>query len=321
MKALITGANGFAGSHLSRTLAEGGAEVTGLYIAENSPAWDYLGCDVKLVRCDVTKKDEVDRAVAAAAPDVVFHLAAVSFNPLCSANPELAFAVNTTGTANVAEAVLAHAPNARLVFASSCEVYGKAVKSPEPIGEDAVPEPVNPYPESKLSAEKEIGKSVAAGLDAVIARPFSHTGIGQEERFVVHAFASQVARAALGITEKRVLAGNVDVIRDFSDVADIVRGYLILAEKGTTGGIYNIASGIGRRVGDVLGRLISLSGAEIAVEKDTARLRPADIPVFIGDASKIRALGWRPEIDFDDTLRGIYEYYLAFPGKRQDSRG
>jgi len=163
LKALVTGANGFVGSYLSRALAESGHNVSGLYVDENSPAWNYLECcsvsDIALFRCDVSKRDEVEKAFKKTRPDIVFHLAAVSFNPFCNANPGLTFDINTFGTANICRSMLDFAPEARLVFVSTCEVYGRAVGSPEPVNETAVPEPVNPYPVSKRCAEMIVGKT------------------------------------------------------------------------------------------------------------------------------------------------------------------
>jgi len=128
---------------------------------------------------------------------------------------------------------------------------------------------------------------------------------------VTHTLAHQVAKAACGITDPRIKVGNLEAVRDFSDVADIVRAYLLLGEKGQTGGIYNIASGKGTRIADILDGFIKLSGIDIETVEDPARVRPLDIPAFVGDAKKIREMGWAPEVPLSKTLEDIYCYYAA----------
>jgi GDP-4-dehydro-6-deoxy-D-mannose reductase len=230
--------------------------------------------------------------------------------------PRQAWDVNLYGTMNLAEAVLRHCPQARFIFVSTSEVYGGA---PNALGvhldETAPLEPLNPYAASKAAADLMVGQMAREGLNAIRVRPFNHTGPGQTERFVIPAFAAQIARIEAGMQEPVICVGNLDAHRDFLDVRDVADAYLRLALSPRSfepGLVLNLASGIARRVGDVLDQLVSMARVSIRIETDPTRLRASDTPFATGNASRIRKLlGWESRTPWSTTLADVLELWRA----------
>lgn len=298
MRALVTGASGFVGRHLAAALRDDGAE------------------DISWPAIDVTDITTIRNALDAARPTHVFHLAAQTFVPDSLASPEATYRVNVIGTALVAQGIREYAKSSetmpRLIFTSSAEVYGPRERRDFPLKETLDPRPANPYAASKAAAEAVLlGEARSLKLDVVVARAFNHIGPGQSDRFVVPAFASQLARIAHG--EPPVLmVGNVDAARDFLDVRDVVRAYIALARDGECGEIYNVCSGNAVTIRDVLRELVTIAHVPVEIREDTARLRPSDVPLFVGSAQKLRdRTGWTPEIPLGRSLRDVYEAAYA----------
>ena len=299
MRVLVTGANGFAGRHLTAALAAAGHDVVGLGGPREPPP-----------SLDVRDAAAARAAVGSARPDAVIHLAGQAFVPPSIADPLATLAVNARGTAHVLEAVRAlgtDGARVRVLIVSSAEVYGRQPPERMPLDETAPPRPDNPYAASKLAAETfaEVW-SRTYGLDVVIARPFNHIGPGQDPRFVVASFARQLAEIAAGAP--RVLhVGNLAAQRDFLDVRDVAAAYLALLANGRSGSVYNICSGRAVAIQEVLRQLITISRVPVEVRDDPERMRPSDVPVFVGDASKLRAqTGWEPGYALAASLRDIY---------------
>jgi GDP-4-dehydro-6-deoxy-D-mannose reductase len=301
MRALVTGATGFVGRYLLEALAETGYET----LACGGPQ------DADALPIDVLDLASVRAAFDLGKPDVVFHLAAATFVPDAIASPMAAYVTNVRGTANVAQAARDYARESgapvRLVFTSSAEVYGLQPPENVPLRETCALNPANPYAASKAAAEMLLlGEAHTFGLDVVIARAFNHIGPGQNERFVVASFAAQLAKIAAG-GAPQLFVGNLDAKRDFLDVRDVVRAYVALARDGTAGEIYNVCSGIARPIRDVLRELIIAAHVPVEVRDDPERMRPSDVPLFVGDASKLRAAtGWEPHVAFAASIRDIY---------------
>jgi GDP-4-dehydro-6-deoxy-D-mannose reductase len=235
-----------------------------------------------------------------ARPDAVLHLAAIASVADAWRNPDAVSDVNVGGTRNLLAAVAAAAPAARFLLVSSAEIYGAVPEPQQPIDESAPPHPTSPYATSKLEAENV---ALQAGVDTVIARPFPHIGPGQDTRFAIASFASQIAGIERG-AEPVLRVGNLDARRDFSDVRDVVGAYVALLGTGT--GLYNVCSGRAVRIGDVLASLLGLAEREIEVRPDPERMRPADIPLLLGSPARIeRDLGWRAERPLEQTLLDI----------------
>jgi GDP-4-dehydro-6-deoxy-D-mannose reductase len=218
---------------------------------------------------------------------------------------------NIRSQLNLLEAVRQKDLPARVLVIGSNEEYGRPLPEELPIAEGNPIRPNNPYAVSKV-AQDFLGLQyhLSYGLDVVRLRPFNHTGPGQSPRFVVPAFASQIARIEVGQQESVVRVGNLEAERDFTDVRDIVRGYFLAATQGQTGEVYNLASGSPRSIRGLLEHLLSLSTIEIRIEIDPERYRPVDTPRVEGSAAKFHThTGWEPEIDFEQTLRDVLEYW------------
>ena len=289
MRVLVTGSRGFVGRWLIRHLTEAGDEVV------------ELPADL-----DVVDRAALVEAVRAASPEGVCHLAGLASVAGSWADPEATYQVNTLGVVHLCDAVAGCSPIPRVLLVSSAEVYGRVPGAELPIGEDRPFAPASPYGASKAAAEL-IGLQawLGRGVEVVRARPFNHTGPGQRADFVVPALARQVAEAA-GSGTGRIAVGNLAARRDLTDVRDVVRAYRLLLERGEPGGVYNVCRGVSAPISEVLDRLLAISGAELQVEVDPARLRPLDVPDLRGDPGRLHAAtGWRPEIDLDRTLADV----------------
>jgi GDP-4-dehydro-6-deoxy-D-mannose reductase len=299
---------------LKRLFVTGGHGFVGQWIQRLGPAIrDAHGVEIELPAVDFDLLDpaQVDRELARARPDAILHLAAQSNVPQSFRDPEATFRVNLIGTLRLLEGVRRAGLSPRFVLASSGDVYGEVPEGELPVTESRIPRPRNPYAVSKLAAEELCGQwSRTEGLQAIVARPFNHVGKGQSEAFALPAFAHQVADIKAGRREPFVDAGDIDVTRDFLHVADVVEAYLVLLEKGVPGETYNVCSGIERRVGDLLARLVELAGIEAGVRTDAARLRPSPQRRMRGDNAKIRALGWQPAHPLEASLRDLLDEAL-----------
>ncbi len=293
MRILVTGASGFVGSRLLPRLAAQGASV--------------LATDTDL---DVRDAAAVRAAVKEARPEALIHLAALSSVAGSFEVAEAVAQVNFLGTHSVLAALEAAAPRARLLLVSSGQVYGSAPPGAAPFDERAPLRPGSPYAWSKAAADL-LGRTFAErGLDVVRVRPFNHTGPGQSEAFVAASFARQIAEIEAGRRPARLAVGNLDAVRDFLDVEDVVAAYLRLLDRAVPAGIYNVASGRGRRVREILERLLKLARVRPEIEVDPLRFRPTDVSV--GDASRLRGVsGWQPAIDLDDTLARLLDDWRA----------
>jgi GDP-4-dehydro-6-deoxy-D-mannose reductase len=276
----------------------------------NLPAGNLLLCDI----CD---REQIEAVVRTARPEGVFHLAAFT-NPAASfADPDGAYRANLFGSLNLFAALAAAARGCRVLWVGSSDVYGQVEAEELPVTERNSFRPLSPYAVSKAAADLAAYQwSRARRLDVVRVRPFNHTGPGQVSDFVCPDFAFQLAAVKHHRRPARVEVGNLDVVRDFSDVRDVVRAYVAAFERGAPGEAYNVCSGRGRTPREILERLIQLSGIQVEVVIEPARQRPVDVPVLIGSAAKLRdATGWAPMIDWDQTLRDLLEYWAARMGR------
>jgi GDP-4-dehydro-6-deoxy-D-mannose reductase len=244
---------------------------------------------------------ELRAEVAAVAPSAIVHLAAVSSTTDSLADPAAAWRVNAVGTVNLTEAVREAAPEARVLLVSTGEVYGDT--GDEPAREDHAIEPRSPYAASKAAAEIAAGQAARAyGLDVVLARPFAHTGPGQDQRFALPSFAHQIAELErAGGGELKV--GDLTVQRDLLDVRDVVSAYRALLEPAVPAGTYNVARGTSVPLSELVELLVADATAPIRVVRDPARLRAVDTPRLCGDPARLRAAtGWAPAYRHADTL-------------------
>lgn len=299
---VITGGQGFVGRYLSAALAQRWPDWTIVSCGGPSDAGEAL---------DVSDAAAVDALIARTRPTIVVHLAAVSAVTVALLDPGQAWQINLWGTFNLTRALEAHAPYSHLLFVSSAEVYGRSLRRTTPIDESALLEPANPYAVTKAAADLLVRQYAHGGRSASVARPFNHTGAGQSDAFALPSFANQIARIEAGLQPPVMMVGSLDDERDFLDVRDVVAAYVAMIEQRATlptGAVMNVASGQGRRIGDLLERLLGMANTKIELRVDESRLRPNGIPRVVGDATQIRqALGWWPTHDFDETLKDILE--------------
>ncbi len=300
MRLLVTGAGGFVGRHVAAAVAAGRFGEVQFH------AWP-AGVDLR----DAAAVREVVDAVQ---PEQVLHLAAQSFVPRAFEDPAETFAINVQGSVHLLDALRRRRFRGRFLYASSGDVYGLVPEAELPVGPQRPPAPRNPYAASKVAAEQAcLAFHRAEGLDTLIARPFNHVGPGQDARFVLPALARQVVAIASGTQPPVIEAGDIDTTRDFLDVRDVVSAYAAMLRAGRAGETYVVASGVERRIRDLLGRLCALAGVRVEVKQDPMKLRPAEQRRMAGDASALHAdTGWAPRFDLDTTLSDILEHARSF---------
>jgi GDP-4-dehydro-6-deoxy-D-mannose reductase len=304
VRVLVTGIGGFVGPWLACALAEHRHEVTGLVRAGDEPPPGVVGH-----RADVTERREIERVLHDVRPDAVIHLAAISFVPEAEGDPDTAYRINLGGTLTLMAALRAVTPSARLLFVGSSDAYGAVRREELPITEEVPFRPTSVYGASKAAADVAAGQWARAyGLDVVRARPFNHTGPGQRASFVCAAIARQVARVERGEQEPVLTVGNADPVRDFSDVRDVMAGYVALLERGTRGEAYNLCSGDGVSIAEVIALLRTHARVPMRVWSDPALRRPVEVERIVGSHAKATAdTGWAPRIPLTETLRELLE--------------
>jgi GDP-4-dehydro-6-deoxy-D-mannose reductase len=315
MRALITGISGFAGRHLAALLSGRGYEVFGTVRRPESRARlrDWLAAeaspDSSLPVADVLDAGAIAAVVAAVRPQQVFHLAGSAQIGGSYAHPAEVFAANALGTVNVLAAVRDHAPACRVISVGSGDAYGIAQRAGEAITEQCPFQPVSPYGASKAAADLAAYQwAHGSGLDVVRVRPFNHIGPGQQLGFVCPDFAQQLVAIERGRQPPAVTVGNLDAVRDFTDVRDAVAAYVAAADAGERGEAYNVCSGVGRSIRRLLEDMIGLCGLRVEIRIAADRLRASDVAVLVGSAEKLRtASGWRPTHGWQQTLADVLE--------------
>ena len=305
---LVTGAAGFAGSHLLDLLAAEGTPVVAWRRPGEALPPPPTGAGCRWMEVDVLDRAAVERGVREAVPSAVYHLAGAAHVGHSWSDSAATLAVNVLGTWHVL-ASLAGLPAApRVLVSGSALVYkqqDRAIAEDDPLG------PASPYAVSKLAQElSALHARRELGLPVVIARSFNHIGPRQSPSFSSASFARQIALAEAGRAPRELRAGNLDPRRDLTDVRDIAAAYRRLIEGGVPGRVYNVCSGRAVRVGEVLEGLVSLARVPVAVRVDEALLRPHDAPLVLGDPRRIREeVGWEPRLALGDTLRDLLDYW------------
>lgn len=303
MTVLVTGADGFVGRTLLGTLHRAGLAVTACHRAGAAPpAWSDPS--VRWRPLELTDAASVT-AIAAEPCELVVHLAGLASGAAARRDPGLAWEVNAAGTARLLEA-LATRPRDRVLVVSTGEVYGAGEGRPRTERDPLVPR--SPYAASKVGAEVAALETMRrTGLPVVVARPFPHTGPGQADAFVAPAFVARL-REAKRQGAATVTTGNLDPVRDLTDVRDVAEAYRLLLERGEPGEAYNVASGTGVPLRELYARLAALVGTAAEPVTDPALVRTADIHHLVGDAAKLRErTGWVPRIPIHQTLRELVD--------------
>lgn len=298
---LITGAAGFVGRHLVEGLARRWPRASVRATGEAASAG--------IARLDVTDEAAIEAAIAEFRPDAVVHLAGVAAVQEAGREAERAWRVNFGGTRKLAWAALRGVPTASFLFISSAACYGRSFRSGEAVSEVAPLDPIDTYAATKAAAEMALSAMVADGLRLIRLRPFNHIGPGQSTAFAIASFAAQIARIEAGLQPPELVVGSLEARRDFLDVRDVCRAYARCLERRQTlepGVAINLASGVARRIGDVLDELLAQASVSIRVRSDKARLRAADLETARGDPGlAARLLGWQAEIPWSVTLADI----------------
>lgn len=300
-RVLVTGAAGFVGRHLIAELQAHGHHVLTTDVGPGAGLPEYRAAELG-------DRQALAELVRTARPDACVHLAAISFVPDGDRDPSRLLSVNVAGTLNLLDAFRAEAPRARLLFVSTAQVYGPApsiAAANVPVPENAPSYPLTLYAVSKVACERAVfAYGATYGLDVMVARPANHTGPGQSPRFVAAAFARQVREIADGASSE-LRVGNLDAVRDFTDVRDVVRAYRLILERGVSGLPYNISSNTHVRIGELLDRLQALGGTRAPVVVDPSLVRPADASIRL-DVTRLReTAAWTPAFRLDDTLRDM----------------
>ena len=311
---LVTGAAGFAGSHLLDRLCAGGRSVV---------AWHRLGRPapgkgpaVVWDAVDVLDRDQVRAAVVRVKPSIVFHCAGTAHVGRSWDTIASTFATNVLGTHHLLEAVRLAGLESRVVIPSSAMVYAA---SDHPMAEDHRLQPASPYGLSKLAQEMLGLRAFSDNRQRVmIARAFNHVGSRQHELFAASTFARQIARIEAGLAEPQLFVGNVDAQRDLTDVRDTVDAYQTIGERARPGSVYNVCSGVAVSLRTVLNRLVANARVPVAVRIDPALFRPNDTRLIVGDNTRLRTeLGWSPRYSLDETLRYLLDYWRGRTGAEQ----
>lgn len=311
-KALITGIAGFVGSHMAELLLSEGYEVYGLSRPRSKMDHiESIKSKIQLEDADLLDSHSLYTTINKIKPEYIFHLAAQSFVPTSWGSPAVTLEVNIVGSANVFEAVRQVGIDPVIQIACSSEEYGLVHADEVPIKETNPLRPLSPYAVSKLAMDY-LGYQYFESykMRIIRTRGFNHTGPRRGDTFAESTFAKQIALIEKGKQEPVIYVGNLDAERDYTDVRDMVRAYLLAVDKCDPGDVYNISTGTAIKIADVLKLMLSMSKVKVEIKEDPKRMRPSDVPILIGDNSKFVAkTGWKPEIPFTKTAEDLLNYW------------
>jgi len=316
MKILITGAGGFVGTYLIRQLQKKtDNEIYGAVYKSTSDISSLLPQN-HILEGDLTDFAVAESHLQTVQPDIIYHLAALSVVGNSFANAIKVINTNTNLSFNLFEAARLIVPKARIINICSANVYGAVLDSSRPLTESTPFRPLNPYSVSKINQEMlGLEYHLTYGSDVIALRPFNHTGIGQTTDFLIPRLAQQFAAIEKGQLAPTIEIGNLDSIRDFSDVRDMVSAYVLAAESCLAGEAYNIGSGKGYKVSQVIDIFQSLSQAKVEIKVKKDLVRSADVPALIADFTKFKeATGYFPVISLERTISDILDFYRQQKG-------
>lgn len=305
---VVTGASGFVGQHMVRRLRREWPDAALILVSRR--AGQVLGHEVTSL--DVADEAAVTALIRETKPDVVVHLAAVSAISNAMADRRMTWQINAMAPYYLASAIMDHSPQSYFLFVSSAEVYGRSAKPGVLLDESTLLQPANPYASAKAAADLFVQEAALAGLRANVVRPFNHIGPGQSLAFAIPSFCSQIVASERG-GDRVIRVGSLEDVRDFLHVEDVVDAYVQVIrarDRLPSGAFFNVASGQGVRMSDVLDLLTNLSQVDVRVELDATRLRQRPPTSVVGDAGKLRAdIGWAPEHSLRETLAETLDFW------------
>jgi GDP-4-dehydro-6-deoxy-D-mannose reductase len=310
LRLLVTGARGFVGGHLLELLGREAAQVRVFGVV--SPRGSLPAATrsaARLLEADLDDPAAVAAVVAETSPDAIVHLAGQSSVQQSWLDPGGTLRTNVLGVVHLLDAARNAGLRPAVLVVGSAEEYGAVPEAELPIRETQPLRPASPYAVSKVAqGALALLYGPSGGLRVVLTRTFHHTGPGRGEAFAESSFARQIAEIERGLRPPVIEVGNLEAVRDYTDVRDVVRAYRLLLDEGEAGQAYNVCSGRGRRIGEVLEILLAASTAKVEVRVDPARLRPADVPAQVGDPARLcHATGWRPEIPLERSLADLLQ--------------
>lgn len=310
-RVLIIGITGFAGSYLYKHLSNNrDYDIYGTFYQNDKKADGFN--KVELYQCDINDVDSIEHVLKQCKPEYIFHLAACVNVHKSFINPMPIFQTNVMGTVNVLEAIRKTNPNCRILLTGSAEEYGKISHKMMPIKETYTLNPISPYGLSKkMQEELGILYHKTYGLNIVISRTFHYSGPHQPLGFVFSDFAKQIVDVKNN-KQDYIKVGNLDAKRDFTDIRDVVSAYVALMEYGKIGEVYNVCSGHSVSIKDILDMMISDSEVDIEVVLDENKLRPSDIPDFVGNNNKLKKdTGWKQQFSIKETVNDVLNSWIT----------
>ncbi len=314
IKYLITGFSGFVSQHFVELLATLPYKVEILGLSKTAPSWNYhefVNGKISFKSVDLRVKSEIETALLSFRPDYILHLASYSSVGYSWQNPVESFTNNTNIFLNLVEVIREKGIQTKILSVGSSEQYGNVCVKDLPLSESRILKPISPYAVARTSQEM-LSKVYADsyGLDIVMTRSFNHIGAYQKENFVVPSFAQQLVLIKKKIKAPELVVGNLSIVRDFVDVRDVVKAYLLLLEKGIKGEVYNICSNVGVSLEETLAIMKKNVDVDFKIIVNQALVRPNDNQVIIGDFSKIKACtNWSPQFSFQESIDTIIKYW------------
>jgi GDP-4-dehydro-6-deoxy-D-mannose reductase len=316
-KILITGISGFVGGHFVHFLTTDHKDLEIHGISRSKPAWNFVNTPPEVLnghyfhQADLNDIPKIKSLIEEIQPDYILHLAAQSSVAESWKSPVSSFMNNTNIFLNIIDTVRLNDYTAKVLSIGSSEQYGIVSEKDLPIIEDRPQCPENPYAVARV-AQEHLARIYAKGfdLDICCTRSFNHCGPGQTDRFVVSAIVKQFVMVAHGIQKPVIHIGNGMIVRDFVDVHDVIEAYYLLLTRGTKGEVYNICSGQGRAIQDIVTLLSGMLGIRVEIQQEQSQIRPIDNPRIVGSYQKIqRDLGWKPTIPFNQSLLSMYQFW------------
>jgi GDP-4-dehydro-6-deoxy-D-mannose reductase len=317
MKLLVTGISGFVGGHFAQFILDNNKDIELHGISRTRPNWNFVSNRSLLIKklnfyqLDLLNMNNTSKIIKEIKPDYILHLASFSSVAKSWDKPVESFLNNTNIFLNIVETIRLNNLDCRILSVGSSEEYGYVAAESVPIHEDSRIMPTSPYAVARVAQEHlSILYSKGYNLNICCTRSFNHIGPGQSDSYVVSYLVRQFVEIKKGIKPPIIKIHNGNIIRDFVDIQDVIRAYKIILSNGKSGEIYNVCSGKGYKILDIINILSNMLDMDVEVVQDKSAMRPLDSPIIVGSIDKMKAeLGWEPRVPFEIGLKKIYDYW------------